>query len=104
MGGGRPLDQKSISHLFLDQEESTVLHLRAWSNLLKELRSDVDSSEVSKECAKSCPGSEARSLRNPESDSYGICMAPLIMGKQKATLSILPYIALADTYRMNTKI
>lgn len=81
----------------LDQAGSRAVHLRAWSNLLKELHSNVDSSEVSKECSRSCPGSGARNLRNPESNSYGIGMVPLIMGKQKSKFSILPYIALADT-------
>lgn len=97
MGGGTPLDQKSLPYLFLDQAGSIAVHLRAWPNLLKELHSDVDSSEVSKKYARRCPGSGARNLRNPEFDSYGICMVLLIMGKETSTFSNLPYIALADT-------
>lgn len=45
-----------------------------------------------------------RSPGDPESDSYGICTAPPKMGKQKATFSIFPSIALVNPYGTNKKI
>lgn len=79
------------------------MHLRASPKLLKELQSNVDSFVVG-----TAPGSRRsvleRSLRDPESDSYGICTAPPKMGKQKTTFSIFPYVALVNPFGMNKKI
>lgn len=99
---GRPFNQKS-TFVFSRSSRRGVLHLRASPKLLKELQSNVDSFVVG-----TAPGSRRsvleRSLRDPESDSYGICTAPPKMGKQKTTFSIFPYVALVNPFGMNKKI
>lgn len=102
MGGGRPLDQKS-AFVFPRSSRRVVLHLRAWSNLLKELHSNVDSSVMSKERARSRPW--IRSKEPKESGNWFLwnLHSPTKDGEAKSHVLHLAYIALADLYGMNKK-
>lgn len=102
------LSIRKVPLYFLDQagEESCISepHLnssksyRVMLTVLRCLRSVVGTAPGSRRSVLE------RSLRDPESDSYGICTAPPKMGKQKTTFSIFPYVALVNPFGTNKKI